>query len=209
MCWSRGVVVMVVIVLKVVPMTTRPKRTSFRPSSADAMELRVADEAGPSVECPICLRDDAAASLHKTACGHGICERCLRSYIESSPRTRACTARPVCRQPRRPQTTSARHHRVYRWCRHLTFGRGRASSVGRAASVHPLFSLRYSSGTSAEDTACTEAYRKRSSSPFYFLCDQRKTPHTHTTTTHGIRTMHLSLTGSHMQLQHTATRFIN
>ena len=79
-----------------------PEANIIRPSSADAMELRVADEAGPSVECPICLRDDAAASLHKTACGHGICERCLRSYIESRPSDEGVHKCPVCRQPLSP-----------------------------------------------------------------------------------------------------------
>ena len=108
-----------------------------------------------------CTRPRAATEFANAACA---------VTLNHDRATRACTSVPCVGSRCRPQTTSARHHRVYRWCRHLTFGRGRASSVGRAASVHPLFSLRYSSGTSAAATACTEAYRKRSSSPIYFLC---------------------------------------
>ena len=185
-------------------MTTRPKRTSsVRPAPTRwncAWRTRPDHQWSAQFACATtlrhhCTRPRAAMEFANAACA---------VTLNHDRATRACTSVPFVGSRYRPQTTSARHHRVYRWCRHLTFGRGRASSVGRAASVHPLFSLRYSSGTSAAATACTEAYRKRSSSPFIFCADQRKTPHAHTTHSHGIRTMPLcSHSLTHMQLQNT------
>ena len=57
-----------------------------------------AEEAG-SRECQICF---AASSLHTTACGHAMCDACLRRYVESRPSDERVHKCPVCRQPLSP-----------------------------------------------------------------------------------------------------------
>ena len=193
-------------------MTTRPKRTSsVRPAPTRwncAWRTRPEHQWSAQFACATTLRHHCTRPRAATEFANAACA----ATLNHDRATRACTSVPCVGSRCRPQTTSARHHRVYRWCRHLTFGRGRASSVGRAASVHPLFSLRYSSGTSAAATACTEAYRKRSSSPFIFCADQRKTPHTHhhhTRYTYYASLLSQSLTASHMQRQYTQHSLFN